>query len=247
MKVLTLNTWQKNGPWKKRWEVLLEELDSLNPDIVAFQEFYDLEWREGVAKRAAFPYTASEDPASSGLVLFSRLPIQESELYRITAKSPFEDYSRYVLRAEVIWNDHRLSVFNTHLSWKIEDEATRGAQVREFWAWIRSHRRSNETILLGDMNATPDSAELGWLRTQSKLVDGFARFHPGDPGFTWSNENVFASEHKPPLPSRRIDHVFVGGEAIVRRLVACDLAFTAPNSSGLFASDHFGVIAEFAD
>jgi endonuclease/exonuclease/phosphatase family metal-dependent hydrolase len=140
---MTLNTWQKCGPWKERWRAILEALEFLQPDVVAFQELFDAEWRDGIARRAAYPFVAPVEPSASGLVLLSRVPIGGTGLEEFAARSPRENYSRYLVWAELFHAGRRIHVFNTHLSWMAEDEATRLAQLREVAAQIERRCAAN--------------------------------------------------------------------------------------------------------
>ncbi len=244
MKVLTLNTWQKCGPWLRRWEILLEGIAQYRPDVIAFQELFDIAWRDTVAERAAYPCHADPAPTSSGLVLLSRLPILESELYTLSARSPFEDYRRYFLWAEIALGERPLHFFNAHLSWHPQDQATREAQVRELWQRM-SEKADSDKLLVGDMNATADSNEIRLLLTESNLVDTFAAKNPGDSGITWDTENRFTSQQKPHTLDRRIDYIFASGEDLVKSLSSCRVVFNRSDTHGIFASDHYGVLAEF--
>ena len=243
MKILTLNTWHKSGPWRERWEVISAGLYDLEPDIVAFQELFTEDQTREVQERSSYPFLAHHHERS-GLVIMSRFPIRESAHHTMVAKSPFEDYSRYVLWAEMEWEDRPLSLFNTHLSWKPEDGATRKAQMKELWAWARPNLKG-ANVLVGDLNATPDSEEIAWLRRESEWADALKVFHPDEPGYSWDNRNRFTAGHVPPLPDRRLDYIFVGGKALQKTLCASDLVFTKPDARGIFASDHFGILAEF--
>ena len=100
---------------------------------------------------------------------------------------------------------------------------------------------------MGDMNATPESDEIKWLVKELELVDAFGYLHPDKPGFSWDNENQFAGSHKPPLPNRRIDFIFVRGKELVENLKGCCLVYTEPDRRGFYASDHFGVLVEIAE
>lgn len=245
MKLLTLNAWHKSGPWKDRWEIIFRGLDKLQPDVTAFQELFDPDWAREVVKRSSYPYPVWRH-ASSGLVILSRLPVGRNDIYTMKCQSPFEDYSRHVLWTEVTWGSRGISIFNTHFSWKIEDGATRKAQVREAWEWIQ-RKACGEVILMGDMNAPPHSEEIAWLLKEGGFVDAFGSLHPKEPGYSWDNRNSFARSHRPPLPNRRIDFILVRGEELAENLSSCRLVFNEPDERGLFASDHFGVIAEIAE
>ena len=77
--------------------------------------------------------------------------------------------------------------------------------------------------------------------------DTWERARPDDPDHTFTPRNPLVSENKPALDrDRRIDYVFVrcddrlyGPTLDVR---ACTLAFDEP-VRGVWASDHFGVVA----
>jgi endonuclease/exonuclease/phosphatase family metal-dependent hydrolase len=68
-----------------------------------------------------------------------------------------------------------------------------------------------------------------------------------DPGWTWDNRNPFAAAEFE--PDRRIDYVFVGwrrddGAGRVRTArVVCDRVL----AGAVFATDHFGLLAEIED
>lgn len=245
MKILTLNTWGESGPWKERWDIILKGLEEYAPDLVALQEVFNKSWAPIVAKRASYPYYLSPDEPDSGLVLLSRFPVIRSDLYAMRCKSPFEDYLRYAVWAEIEWGSRKLHFFTTHLSWMLEDQETRKAQVRELWEWMSERAGQAKSVLTGDLNAPPDSAEITWLVKAKGIVDAFGVLHPDDPGLTWDNKNPFTSGHKHPLPDRRIDYILVKGGDLTRNLRACNLVFNRPGRAGLFASDHFGVMAEF--
>ncbi len=244
MKVLTLNTWQKCGPWLKRWQVLLDGIEQYQPDIIAFQELFDVAWRDTVAERAGYPYHAGPLPTSSGLVLLSRVPILASELYKLSARSPLEDYHRYLLWVEIALGERTLQFFNAHLSWHPQDEATRKLQVRELWQRM-GEKTGEDKLLVGDFNATPDSNEIRWLLSESNLLDTFAVKNPADSGITWDTENRFTSQQKPHTLDRRIDYICVSGESLIKSLSSCRVVFNQPDADGIFASDHYGVMAEF--
>jgi endonuclease/exonuclease/phosphatase family metal-dependent hydrolase len=105
-------------------------------------------------------------------------------------------------------------------------------------------------ILVGDMNAEPDSSEIRFL-CGLQSIDGYSTYFQdawriagdGGPGYTWDNRNPYAAYMFE--PNRRIDYVFVGladmqGRGRIRSArVVLDEA-----SAGAFPSDHFGVFAE---
>jgi len=244
MKILTLNTWQERGEWQKRWEVTFEGLRRYQPDLVGFQELFNGTWAAEVKKKSGFPQLLFKDE-SCGLVLGSRFRINEWGVETLS-RSPLEEYSRYVLWAQLEVKKKKLFVFNTHFSWMLEDGASRAKQSEEVLGMISKKASENEMIVMGDLNAPRRSAEIGGFVEKGGFRDLFFEAHPHDSGFTWDNRNpyVAGAEHK--LPDRRIDFILTRGSGpLLKDLISCDLVFTHPNSKGYRASDHYGVLAEF--
>ena len=172
MRILTLNTWHNNGPWLQRRDALIQGIVRYAPDILLFQELFDAGWSKELQARLGYPHLVLTECAHSGLVVLSKLPPHGDQLYRMNTKSPFENYWRYALWAELSDRVHRVKIFNTHLSWELEDCATREAQVRELLSFIGNHLKRSEdafTIVAGDFNSTPDSAAMTWFLGSQRL------------------------------------------------------------------------------
>jgi endonuclease/exonuclease/phosphatase family metal-dependent hydrolase len=250
MRILTLNTWHNNGPSSQRREALVERSIQYAPDILLFQELFDTDWSKELQARLAYPFLVSTESARSGLVIISKLPPKSCEIYQMKTKSPFENYWRYALAAELSDGARELNVFNTHLSWELQDYRTREAQVRELWSLMQTRVQRPENgffIVTGDFNSTPDSPAMAWFLAQSRLIDTYGTLHPRATGFTWSNSNPFAQHHRPVLPDRRIDYIFASPSLAENRLKHCEVVFDRAGALGIFASDHFGLLADFDD
>ncbi|MBI4549317.1 MAG: endonuclease/exonuclease/phosphatase family protein [Candidatus Omnitrophica bacterium] len=246
MKILTLNTWQERGPWQARWELILAGLAEHGPDLAAFQEVFNPEWAAEISRKAAYPQFLFPQ-ARSGLAIYSRYPVLDSGEQSLSP-SPLEDYGRAVLWVRVQAPAGSLFFFNTHLSWKIEDGASRRRQLEEILAVMDRQAGRNDSVLVGDLNATPDSPEVNWFREQGGFTDLFARLNPGAPGFTWDNRNDYAGgcEHK--MPDRRIDQVLIRGRGpCLSHPLACRLVYDSIGPGGVWPTDHFGVLSEFSD
>ena len=111
---------------------------------------------------------------------------------------------------------------------------------------MEKHRSAGVfTVVAGDFNCTPDSLAMTWFVSRSGLIDTYASLHPGAAGFTWSNKNFFAQNHRPILPERRIDYLLADPGFVKYGLRRCEIVFDVAQNLGMFASDHFGVLAEF--
>jgi endonuclease/exonuclease/phosphatase family metal-dependent hydrolase len=149
--------------------------------------------------------------------------------------------------------------FSTHLSWKFEEGALRLRQVLAIAAEVdrRAPEGTYPAILVGDFNAEPESDEMRFLRglhvrddRSTYFIDCFAEVGAGE-GATFNRRNAFAAAVGE--PDRRIDYVLVRGRdprgwgRPLRSTLAFDEAGNPAGSAApVFASDHFGVVAELA-
>ncbi len=243
MKILTLNTWQERGAWQGRWEVILEGIRKFRPDIVAFQELFNKFWALEVRNKTGFP--AMVFPKEhSGLVIYSNYPVSKSGELVLT-RSPLEEYGRYLLWAELKAGKENFFLFSTHLSWKLEDSATRKKQAEEVLKFIQTTAKNKEAVLVGDLNAPPHSDEIRGLIKEGNFLDLFQHFHPQKNGFTWDNRNPYAAGSSHKMPDRRIDQILVRGNgSLLANPASCDLIYTEPKD-GVWASDHAGVLGDF--
>jgi endonuclease/exonuclease/phosphatase family metal-dependent hydrolase len=113
--------------------------------------------------------------------------------------------------------------------------------------------RNLPVIVAGDFDAVPDSASVRFWSGRQSLDgtsvgyrDAWEVRHPNAPGYTFAARNPLRSNDWPLDLSRRIDYVFVSctdhGPAFA--VAACERIF-AESVGGVWASDHFGVCADF--
>lgn len=243
MKILTLNTWQKKGPWKERWEIIFQGLQQHRPDVAAFQEVFNRDWAEDVKRRSGFEYLVFPEEEPAGLMLLSRFPVREWEYMTLATQSPTEEYRRYALYAKLEAEGGKgLSFFNTHLSWRLDEGEVRKLQAGELLEFIRRRADKGIVFVAGDFNAPPQTPEIHRMMLESGFIDLFGVKNPGEPGLTWKNSNPFAAGSSVLMPDRRIDYIFMQGISITK-VSSVQVVFTEP-VNGIFASDHFGVLAE---
>lgn len=262
IRVVTLNIWNRQGPWERRLELIRRGLRALQPDLVGLQEVLHMPWlppnqAEDIAAPLELQVAYGEawkimgGPLSFGNALLSRWPILEQAVTPL----PVEDNGdgRSLLYALVDAPGGRLPVFVTHLSWQLHLSDVRARQVRAIDDQVRSvlQKGSLPPILMGDFNAEPDSDEIRFLRGLGALggrgtywADCFGLCGTG-PGHTFTRDNVFAAvAHEPP---RRIDYIFVRGPDREHRgePLAARVVLDLPDD-GTWPSDHYGVYAEIA-
>jgi endonuclease/exonuclease/phosphatase family metal-dependent hydrolase len=240
--VVTLNLWHDQQDWPRRRALILEELRSLDPDVVCLQEVLQhatlrnqaLDLADSLGYRVTF---GSVDPDTSvkryGNAILARHPMLE------TAWKPLEPRSDYrvVVHARLDFRGRPLDVFDTHLHHTAEGAAIRAQQVRDLLAYVQARRGRGAAVLAGDFNAAPGAPEL--RAVMKRHVDVFASLHPGAAGDTVTTLNPFKG-HAP----RRIDYVLVSrvGEPALEPL-SCEIVFDQPAADGTWPSDHFGVVA----
>ncbi|MFH0984535.1 MAG: endonuclease/exonuclease/phosphatase family protein [Candidatus Omnitrophota bacterium] len=247
MKILTLNTWQERGPWRDRWELIQGGLKSYDADVVGFQEVFNMDWARELHGRSGYPYLAVSGE-HSGLIFLSKFKCVEQECLVMKTKSPTEDYLRYVFYVQVDSGEEKIALFNTHLSWKSNENEVRLKQTLELETFVGKKAPAGIPVaLMGDLNAGPETPSVSYLRETLKWCDTFDMKNPQDPGLTWNYQNPYAEAEWEKMAERRIDYIFVREQTgPFRKIKSSRVIFNEPSAKGIYPSDHFGVMTEFS-
>lgn len=215
------------------------ELKAMDADIALLQEV-DVNWHQrsgfvdqaselaralGVEVRFApiyrLPGDSGRPPRQFGVALLSKHPIESfhnDSLTRLSTQetSPVPTPMPGLLHATVHVRGDRISVLTAHLDYRA-DPSVRQTQVAEILRVLE--RDTLPIILAGDLNATPDAAEL------QPLFERLSDAVPGLPssGFTYPSSQ----------PTKRIDYI------LLSRHFHVELANVAPTS----VADHRPVSA----
>ena len=139
-------------------------------------------------------------------------------------------------------------------SWQLGAEVEREEQALTAGRALEHHvDEGGHVVVLGDFDATPDAASMQFWRGRRSLdgmsacyQDAWKTVHAQDPGDTSSARKplVRAGEVATAV-SRRIDHVLVrsGDHGPTLQVRDCRLVLDQP-VEGVWASDHFGVLAD---
>jgi endonuclease/exonuclease/phosphatase family metal-dependent hydrolase len=218
-------------------------LTATNADIIFLTEV-DSHWRRsGYADQAAelatmlkLPYMAfapavvrreGSGTALYGNALLSRFPIEWAER-KLLPTSPLQE-PRVVLSAVVrLADDISLRIIGTHLGLSHADRLAQAAILREMGMAYETDLR----VLMGDLNAVPDSPELQILLGTSEEGDHSPRW--ADPMQGSKAPATFPAY----APRNRIDFILVP-----ENLSAKVTVYTSPFSD---ASDHLPVLAELS-
>ena len=257
---LTLNLWGAEPPLEARMTAVARGLADLRPSVVALQEVREVPSRlpnqaDSLAQASGYHHVFA--PAvefgggHEGLAILSRDEILEHASLELPHARP--DERRILLSARVRRGKGSVWVHTTHLNYRLAHGKQREDQVQAIEASIASRASDAPQILMGDFNARPESDEIRWLRGQVTLggrrtyfQDSWDRLHPGDPGWTWAAANPYTARLAFLEPDRRIDYIFVtpmrgDGRGTIH---SCTMVFREPGDGQVFASDHFGLLAE---
>ncbi len=234
--------------FEERFQATLVGLKKHNLDLVCFQECTVHHEGEKIYDQAAeigagigLPYSAfapygnpvevmSRDQGGIGFA--SRWPIACIRNRRLCPGHDHIHDVRVAIVAKLL-AEKPLEIATTHLSWRPDE-----AEVRLMQMGMLLHELSSDTplLLLGDLNAVETEPAVEILKDR-ELKDAFRMLHPTEAGFTWNNENPLTAFYK--LENRRIDYIFCGESANVH---SCEVILDKP--SPVYASDHFGVMAD---
>ncbi len=263
LRILTLNIWNRQGPWEQRLALIRREIAALAPDLIGLQEVLRHDSSpedQATAIGAALGYQATFGSAwhiggglHFGNAVLSRFPSLSRHEWTLPGDGTEEP--RGLLHVDVDAPCGRVPFFVTHLDWRLHHGARRLRQV-EFIADRITEVTGDglerfPAILVGDFNAEPTSDEIRFLRGLHSrgdrsvyFADSFEWKGGGGPGFTFAgSRNRFAAlAHE---PDRRLDYLFVRGPDRKQRgePTECRIVLDQP-TDGIHASDHFGVFAE---
>ncbi|MCA1692132.1 MAG: endonuclease/exonuclease/phosphatase family protein [Actinobacteria bacterium] len=234
--------------WRKRAPLLVEQLVDLAPDVIGLQELrhFPSQGRkiaEAVGNATGRAHWLHPTYKTGiwwwweGIAILSRLPILQRDALELPGQNKVASFARVQLPAGGV-----LDVYNTHLA--ALGAAVRLEQMRAVLAWMSERQGPSGAagipqVLVGDFNAGP-SAES--IQLASRVLRSACAVSGGDPVRT------------SPTPLRRVqrskraavlDYVFVSpGLEVVDAHVTFDRSH--PDDPCLFASDHFGVVADIS-
>ena len=262
LRVLTMNLYGPENPdWERRHRLVARTLQELRPDVVALQEVpldgEVLERLLGPGYHFSHLPGVDDDGVGGTLAtlgqhrLLTKIDLRINERVRDTL--PW-------CGATVVETDTALGpvlVAHHKPAWPFPFEAERERQavlVAQALEELAGPRDAH-AVVLGDFDATPDSASILFWRGR-RAVDGLSvcyqdaweYVHPTDPGYTFDLSNpLVRSGEVATAVTRKIDHVLVrsGLHGPTLEVVDCRRVLDHP-VDGVWASDHFGVLADLA-
>ena len=269
LRILTLNTWNTQGP-PARIRLINQELRRLSPDLVVFQEVVfddEINQLEALLDETGLHGSHQRDVLQTempyagkygGSAIATRWPHQVVEILDSRMAGAM-DVPWCTLAATLsIPDEGPLLLIGTTGPWRPEQEYAREQFALALSDLDARHRQSLPTIIAGDFNASTEAASVRFLCGKQSLAGRSAFYHDawsvaGDgPGYTWTTDNPNGkAEIEKALGQQvhhaRIDRILVGSRsnhpdaaAFIRSVT---LTFDAP-IDGVWVSDHFGVMAD---
>ena len=261
LRMYSHNIFSGDAQRARRQDLLTTGIRVLDPDILVLQETVVTDSHDQVANLVGEGYqivhSRARDADGGGISIASRWPVtatSEPDLAVVSLRT--HDFACTALLAMIdapapigplLVVNHFPDYHTTH---ELERERQAVIVARAIEDLVAIDPR--HVILAGDMDADPDAASMRFFAGRQSLgemsvcyVNAWDVCHPGEAGATFGAVNPLAPTA---WPFSRIDHIFLrcGDDDLpTLDVAACELAFAEPRD-GIYASDHFGLIADFA-
>jgi endonuclease/exonuclease/phosphatase family metal-dependent hydrolase len=247
LSILTLNVWNRQGPWPQRLPLIKSWISRLQPDLIGFQEVIDATHIQELL--SDFGFHSEWMGTNSGIAIAARWPIRDRR--ELWLPGDGESRGGPTLRGSVE-SPYGIIPFACATTWFYMSHHgfKRERQMPALNKFARGQDKNDcPAVLVGDFNADPDSAEMRYLRGLQSLqgrsaywCDAWEQAGDGGKGATWSKTNDFAAWA--PWPHRRIDYIFVAQPRLdgVGMIEQCSVVCNE-RVNGIWPSDHFGVFA----
>jgi len=258
LRVAVLNLRHDADRWPERLPLIVEELARERPHLVGLQEVFvpidqaavlteclnracaglaSAEAAEGAqCDRYTFRLQSKTWPEGlkEGIAVLSRLPVEEHDWLDLRGGA------RVAQRVRVrLPGGRALDFYNTHLHHELLADALRREQAMRLLDWMKVCSPDMRAILVGDLNARPESGAVRLLK--SSLVSAYEVANGREPEYTFPTPLV-----KQTLPWRAtLDYILLPPASGARVLRAWR-AFERPaaHDPTLYASDHYGLMAD---
>jgi beta-glucosidase len=254
VKVMTINLRHDSDQWERRFKLIADEIDRLDPDIIGLQEvevakdqadkLNDLIEKRGHKKYNTYVKRKSGVVGfftGEGIAVMSRWPITEKH---------FEDIGeeRVSIVARVKHpSGGFIDMTNTHLDsgGNAAADVNRVDQVNQTLALVKRNDDCFPTFVTGDMNTNETKASMKRFAAEG-FVDSYRAVHGDDTPKTGNTSPIKLAEGAVQNPKSRIDFIWgrsAGGRTV--KPVDSIVCFKNKDAKGFYPSDHLGVMTTF--
>lgn len=252
LRVMTYNIWNYNAPWPERRALIADVIRAQEPAVVALQETrHDFRVEGGKGQGEQIAELTGYHPTSAVAQVYAPILRVDEGLTVLTRREPLDvtvekltlhphdrrdENHRIVLGVVIDHSGRSVQIFDTH--WSLSPEARKTSAV-ETARFVTSCSGSGPAVLMGDLNAVPDSPPIQFMLGEQGLdgectsfMDCWVAAHPNEPGFTYSSSD----------PVRRIDYI------LTRNMPAPLAVWLTGNQprGNVYPSDHLAVVADLA-
>ena len=246
--------------FEQRLGMVIEELQSLRPDIVAVNEATWTEEHGSAWARLAAGLGMEGSSFARATPWFPGLTEEESRELReiagfeegeyLLVRSPYailrserktlnprvsESEARAALHV-VVRGPGRLGEFDVYVTRLAGSEAVRAAQARDLLSWVDETRGDGPVLIFAGLDAEPDSPVVRIF-----LERGYVDLAAAQPAsLTCCRPTVRSAEPLPP-PDRRSEYVFSDRWVAISAQPFADEPKELEDGSLLYASDHNGI------
>ncbi|MDE0810386.1 MAG: endonuclease/exonuclease/phosphatase family protein [Alphaproteobacteria bacterium] len=249
--VFSLNLWNLNQDYCERMRRLDQYVSKADPEIICLQEVSpqgesfrpqsDLVSTQNTQLMRLYSSQNQWGEREEGLATMASLPLISFESFMLPEATG--DGSRRLQIATFNYSGQRILVANTHLAFRLEQDAERVSQCKTIVRHLENaarHHGTDAVVLVGDFNATPQSAPVKTImESQLGLFDLFEGTEARANSFTYCSHSPHSDDN--PGPSRWIDYMF----ATSRLAVSSAALALDGGKSGNHVSDHVALFATF--
>lgn len=241
--IVTFNLYHDKADWPQRRALIVDELRTLDPDVIVLQEVLQHETLRNQAEDLAealgySAYFLSVDPADKARRYGNAILTRQRVLGRDwTPLRPLED-SRTAGWVRIDIGGRPLNVYVTHPNYQGDDAGRRmrTQQFADLQAFIARTAGDAPSVVAGDFNTVSGQPELAAL--EAGYDNAYDALHGrADPRPT-------LNPHYFPNDARRIDQVYLQRDAL--RPLEARIVLDREGAPGVWPSDHFGVYVRFA-
>jgi len=253
LRVVSYNLRHDVDWWEQRFPLIADEIVKLKPDLLGLQEVevgigQGETLRDMIRERdPALDYHLYRELKSGvaaasgeGIGLLSRRPLGPLARHDLAE-------GRVLIHARIDFGSGlSVDLFNTHLDSRGDDQH-RYAQAKDVALYMDEQAAAGLSLLTGDLNDTPGSRAVQHL-VDSGLEDAYRVKHGDRADQTGATSPILLrQEPVEQHPSRRIDYVLYRTEGEVNvEVSSAAVAFDQPDATGLYPSDHLGVVVDLA-